>query len=64
LAPEFRLWEKGRIVKDSQSLAINAGLDLLLRRWIEAWVKFLSRVFTALNRLPSMATMAGVKRSS
>jgi hypothetical protein len=29
-----------------------------IRRWIDARVKFLSRVFTALNLLPSMATIA------
>lgn len=35
-----------------------------IRRWIEARVKFLSRVFTALNLLPSIATIAWVKSSS
>src|SRR5438552_10582721 len=35
-----------------------------IRRCILAAVKFLSRLFTALNLLPSMATIASVKRSS
>src|SRR6266542_1536583 len=35
-----------------------------IRRCIFAGVKFLSRLFTALNLLPSMATIASVNRSS
>src|SRR6184192_645869 len=35
-----------------------------IRRCILAAVKFLSRLFTALNLLPSMATIASVNRSS
>src|ERR1700730_1836132 len=35
-----------------------------IRRWIEAWVKFLSRAFTALNLLPSMAATAWANRPS
>src|ERR1700719_3854322 len=35
-----------------------------IRRWIEALVKFLSRAFTALNLLPSMAATAWANRPS
>jgi hypothetical protein len=50
--------------RGSSAVAINAGLDLLHPAWILLGVKFLSRLLTVLNLLPSIATIASENRSS
>ena len=59
---QLALLAVGRLQR--RHVALDAGLDLLHPPLSLALVKFLSRVFTALNLLPSMAATAWVNRSS
>jgi len=45
-------------------VVVDAGVDLPIGLPTLATVRFLSRLLTALNLLPSIATMALVKRSA